>query len=350
MVLLPGLSPIKYSFEPIQCCPLSLGADMRRREFIALLGGSVAAWPFSARAQQTSMPLVGVLRFDRKEIGNEIFVKPFLRYMKAIGWEEGRNIRFVFASTEGHNERAPAIAGELVAQNAAVIVTFGDPGIRAAQRATNTVPIVGMTDDMVGSGLAASLARPGGNTTGVSILASELNAKRLEILRDFAPKVQRIAVLADASTISTQAQLESVARELGVQLIRFEGQSPDEITRALDAVAAAQVGAVNVLASPLLAGARAAIIKRMRAARLPAIYQWPETVAEGGLLGYGPSIQLCYRQIVSLVDKVLHGAKPADLAIEQPSRIGLAINLKAASELGMPVPPAILVRADEVIE
>ncbi|MFZ2145235.1 MAG: ABC transporter substrate-binding protein [Xanthobacteraceae bacterium] len=323
---------------------------MRRREFIALLGGSVAAWPFSARAQQTSMPLVGVLRFDRKEIGNEIFVKPFLRYMKAIGWEEGRNIRFVFASTEGHNERAPAIAGELVAQNAAVIVTFGDPGIRAAQRATNTVPIVGMTDDMVGSGLAASLARPGGNTTGVSILASELNAKRLEILRDFAPKVQRIAVLADASTISTQAELESVARELGVQLIRFEGQSPDEITRALDAVAAAQVGAVNVLASPLLAGARAAIIKRVRDARLPAIYQWPETVAEGGLLGYGPSIQLCYRQIVSLVDKVLHGAKPADLAIEQPSRIGLAINLKAASELGMPVPPAILVRADEVIE
>jgi putative ABC transport system substrate-binding protein len=231
-----------------------------------------------------------------------------------------------------------------------VIVTFGDPCIRAAQRATDTIPIVGMADDMVGSGLAANLARPGGNTTGVSILASELDTKRLEVLREFAPNVQRIAVLADTSTISTRAQLESVARELGVQLVRFEAQRPDEIARALDAIASAQVGAVNVLASPLLYAARGVIIERMRAARLPAIYQWQETAAEGGLLGYGPRIQLCYRQVVSLIDKVLRGAKPADLAIEQPSKIGLSVNLKTASELGIPIPPAILVRADEVIE
>jgi putative tryptophan/tyrosine transport system substrate-binding protein len=158
------------------------------------------------------------------------------------------------------------------------------------------------------------------------------------------------AVLADTSTISTRAQLESAARELGVQLVRFEGQNPDEIARALDAITSAQVGAVNVLASPLLYAAHAIIIERMRAARLPAIYQWQETAAEGGLLAYGPKIQLCYRQVVSLIDKILRGAKPADLPVEQPSKIGLSVNLKTASELGTPIPPAILVRADEVIE
>jgi putative ABC transport system substrate-binding protein len=296
------------------------------------------------------MPLVGVLRFDRKEIANEIFTKPFLRYMKAIGWEEGRNIRFSFVWTEGHNERAAELAADLVAQNADVIVAMGNPGIRAAQRATNAIPIVGMTDDFVGSGLAASLARPGGNTTGVSILAPQMDAKRLEILCEFAPNARRIAALADVSTISTHVQLESVARKRGVQLVRFEARSPDEIDRALDAVVAAQVGAVNVLASPLLYAARSVIIGRMRAARLPAIYQWPETTAEGGLLGYGPSIQLCYRQVVSLIDKVLHGAKPGDLPIEQPPKIMLSVNLRTASDLGITVPPAILVRADEVIE
>jgi putative ABC transport system substrate-binding protein len=321
-----------------------------RREFITLLGGAAAAWPLEARAQQTSMPLVGVLRFDRREIASEIFTKPFLRYMKAIGWEEGRNIRFLFASTEGDNERAPGLAGELVAKNANVIVTFGDPGVRAAQRATNTIPIVGMTDDMVGSGLAASLARPGGNTTGVSILASELDAKRLEVLHEFVPNVQRIAVVADSSTISTRVQLESVARELGVQLVRFEGHNRDEIARVLDAIEAAQVGAVNVLASPLLTAARGVIITRMRAARLPTIYQWPETAGEGGLLGYGPRIQLCYRQLVSLIDKVLHGAKPADLPIEQPTKFDLTINLVTAQALGLTIPPMLLARADEVIE
>jgi putative ABC transport system substrate-binding protein len=207
-----------------------------------------------------------------------------------------------------------------------------------------------MTDDMVGSGLAASLARPGGNTTGVSILASELDAKRLEVLHEFAPHLQRIAVLADPSTISTRAQLESAGQKLRAQLSYFEAQSPDQIARALDAIAAAKVGAVNVLASPLLYASRRLIIERMRSARLPAIYQWQESAREGGLLAYGPSIQLCYRQVVNLVDKVLRGAKPADLPIEQPSKIGLAVNLKTATELGMPIPPAMLVRADEVIE
>jgi putative tryptophan/tyrosine transport system substrate-binding protein len=179
---------------------------MNRREFITLLGSAAAAWPLAAQAQQGRVPVVGVLRPNRKDV-LETFAEPFRRYMKAIGWEEGRNIRFLFVWTEAHSERAPTLAGELVAQNVDLIVTFGDPAIRAAQHATKTIPIVGMTDDMVGSGLAASLARPGGNTTGVSILASELDVKRLEVLHEFVPHARRIAVLGDPTTISTRAQL-----------------------------------------------------------------------------------------------------------------------------------------------
>jgi putative ABC transport system substrate-binding protein len=207
-----------------------------------------------------------------------------------------------------------------------------------------------MTDDMIGSALAASMARPGGNTTGVSILASELDVKRLEILREFVPQARRIAVLADPTTISTWAQLMSAARELGVELVRFEAQSPEEIGRALDAIARTQIEAVNVLASPLLQGARFQIIDRVRDRRLPTIYQWPETAEEGGLLAYGPRILLCYRHVVSLVDKILRGAKPADLPIEQPTKFELVVNLKTASALGMTISPTLLLRADEVIE
>src|SRR5262245_63955307 len=172
----------------------------KRREFIALVGGA-AAWPLAARAQQGRLPVVGVLRPNPKD--TDQFAQPFRRYMRAIGWEDGRNVRFLFVWAEGHNERAPALAEELVAQNVDLIITFGDPAIRAAQRATQAIPIVGMSDDMVGSGLAASMARPGGNTTGVSILAPELDVKRLEILHEFVPQARRIAVLADPSTIST---------------------------------------------------------------------------------------------------------------------------------------------------
>src|SRR5262245_10394839 len=235
---------------------------MRRREFIALIAGA-SAWPLAARAQQGRLPVVGVLRPNRKDL-LETFAEPFRRYMKAIGWEEGRNIRFVFVWTEGLSERSPALAGELVAQNVDLIVTFGDPATRAAQRATAAIPIVAMTDDMVGSGLAASLARPGGNTTGVSILASELDVKRLEVLHEFVPQARRIAVLADTTTISTRPQLASAARDLDLELIWFEAGSPEELSRALDALTAARIEAVNVLASPLLNLWRFQIIDRMR--------------------------------------------------------------------------------------
>jgi putative ABC transport system substrate-binding protein len=322
---------------------------MRRREFITLLGSAAVAWPLAARAQQGRLPAIGVLRPNRKDV-LETFAEPFGRYMKAIGWEEGRNIRFRFVWTESRNELATALAGELVALNVDLIIAFGDQAIRAAQRATGTIPIVGMADDMVGSGLAASMARPGGNTTGVSILASELDVKRLEVLHEFVPQARRIAVLSDSTTISTRAQLTRGARDLDVELVWFEAGNPEELTRALDALAAAGVDAVNVLASPLLNVSRLLIIERMRSIRLPAIYQWPESAEDGGLLAYGPRNLLCYRHVVTLVDKVLHGAKAADLPIEQPSKFELAVNLKTASALGMTISPTLLLRADEVIE
>jgi putative tryptophan/tyrosine transport system substrate-binding protein len=322
---------------------------LNRRDFLTVLGGGAVGWSLAARAQQGRVPIVGVLRPNRKDV-LETFAEPFRRYMKAIGWEEGRNVRFLFVWTEGLSERAPELADELVAQNVDLIVTFGDPATRAAQRATSVIPIVAMTDDMVGSGLAASLARPGSNTTGVSILASELNAKRLEVLHEFVPQARRIAVLADRTTISTDAQLASAARTLDLELAWFKAGSPKELSRALDALTAAKLEAVNVLASPLLNLWRSQIIDRMRDVRLPAVYQWPESAEDGGLLAYGPRNLLCYRHVVSLVDKVLRGAKPTDLPIEQPSKFELAVNLKTASDIGLTVPPTLLLRADEVIE
>ena len=317
---------------------------MKRRAFITLLGAAATAWPLGARAQQGRLPVVGVLRPVPKDVDQ--FAEPFRRYMRAIGWEDGRNVRFLFVWAEGRNERAPALAEQLIAQNVDVIVAFADPAIRAVQRATQTIPIVGM----VGSGLAASMARPGGNTTGVSILSPELDVKRLEILHEFAPQARRIAVLADPSVNPNQAQLASAARELGVQLVVFEVQNPADIGGPLDAIAAARVEAVIVLASPQLNAARHVIIDRTRIARLPTIYQFPETAAEGGLLSYGPRVLLVYRHVVTLVDKILRGAKPADLPIEQPTKFELAVNLKTAIAIGITIPPTLLLRADEVIE
>ena len=334
--------------RPLSPLTMLLSRHTRRRDFITLIGGAAAAWPIMERAQQGRLPVVGVLRPTPKD--TDQFAEPFRRYMRAIGWEDGRTVRFMFVWAEGRNERAPALAEELVAQNVDLIVTFGDPAIRATQRATQAIPIVGMTDDMVGSGLAASMARPGGNTTGVSILAPELDVKRLEILHEFVPQARRIAVLADPSTISTRTQLANAARDLGVELLVFEVQNPAQIGGPLDAIATARVEAVNVLASPQLNAARHVIIERTRNARLPAIYQFPETAEEGGLLSYGPRVLLCFRHVVSLVDKVLRGTKPADLPIEQPSKFELVVNLKTAIAIGMTIPPTLLLRADQVIE
>jgi putative ABC transport system substrate-binding protein len=207
-----------------------------------------------------------------------------------------------------------------------------------------------MTDDMVGSGLAATLARPGGNTTGLSILASELDVKRLELLHEAVPRAPRIGVLTDTSTVPMGARLEQAARRLAIELAFVSFASSDEALRAADQVATREVGAVIVLATPLIGSVRQMIIDRLNRAALPAIYQWPHYARAGGFLGYGPKLATCYRQVTGLADKILKGAKAADLPIEQPTKFELVINLKAAKALGLTVPPALLARADEVIE
>jgi len=236
-------------------------------------------------------------------------------------------------------------------QRVDLIIAFGNPAINALEHATTIIPVVAMADDMIATGLASNLRRMrASNMTGVSILATELDVKRLELLHDFVPQAQRIGVLVDPSVSPKRSELETAARLLGVELAVSQLRSRDEIGRALDGLVGAKVEAMNVLASPLLYSSRDVIIPRMRQERLPAIYQWPEAAAEDGFLAYGPRLLLAYRHVASLVDKILRGARPADLPIEQPARFELVINLKAAQELGLSLSAPLLLRADEVIE
>src|SRR5829696_3426751 len=327
---------------------------MRRREFIVGIGWTTVTLAPVARAQGGGpMPVIAVLRGGRKDrefhrSASLMSVLPAA--LKAMGWEEGQKVRVVHRWAEDEGERLPTLARELVAERPDVLVTTGDPATKALQAATSTLPIITMSDDVIGGGLAASMARPGGNTTGVSILATELDGKRLEILHECVPQRRRIGVLVDATTSSSAKALDSTAHELGLELLRYFVRNPREIRHVLDEIAAAGLGAVNVLASPMFQQARAEIVASLNAARLPAIYQWPDTATEGGLLGYGPRLTLCYRQVASLVSKVLSGAKPPDLPVEQPTKFELVINLKTAKALNLPIPPTLLARADEVIE
>jgi putative tryptophan/tyrosine transport system substrate-binding protein len=325
---------------------------MRRREFIAGAFGSLAAieLPSVAAAQSGRRPVVGVLRTNPKDI-KETFAVPFRKYMRALGWEEGVNIDFQFRWADGQNDRLAPLASELVAEKVDVLIVFGDPAVYAVQRATNVIPTVAMADDLVGSGFAVSLRRMrADNMTGVSILASDLDVKRLELLREFVPRARRIGIIVDPTTISTRNLLEVAARNLKVDLTFVEVRHRNDMAGAVDELAAAKIEAINILASPILNLARDVSIERLRHVRVPAIHQWPETAEEGGFLAYGPRNLLCYRHVVGLADKILRGAKPSDLPIEQPAKFELVLNLKAASELGLIIPVPLLLRADEVIE
>ena len=318
---------------------------MRRRGFITLLGGAVLA-PWVAAAQQGCCRLVGVLMPNPK-----VFETLRLEAnLGKLGWQAGRDVRFVFRSSEGSNRALPELAADLAAQRVDVIIAAGNPAVIAAQHATQVISIVGICDDMVGSGLVASMARPGGNTTGMSILASELDVKRLQLLHEVVPEVSRIGVLADPTTISTRPQLETAARALGVGLVTILADSRDSIGHALDEVIGSGVGGVNTLASPILDDERGQIIERLNRARLPAIYQWPEHAEAGGLAGYGPRLAGVIRSTMQIVDKLLRGGRPADIPVEQPTKFELAVNLNTAKAIGLTLPQSFLARADEVIE
>jgi putative ABC transport system substrate-binding protein len=290
------------------------------------------------------------LRVNSKNFG-ETFAEPFRRYMKALGWDEGRNIHYRFAWADGQSDRLPGLAQQLVDEKVDLLITFGKPAADAVERASSTIPTVSMADDMIASGMASDLRRMRfNNMTGVSILSAELDVKRLELLHEFVPRAKRVGILVDPSVAPRVSDLKDAARTMGVEPDFFDARNRSEIAGALEAMVGAGVEVVSVLASPALYTARDLMFPKFEQARLPAIYQWPEAAEEGGFLAYGPRQLLAFRHVASLADKLLRGARPTELPIEQPSRFELVLNLKAANGLGLTFSPQLLLRADEVIE
>jgi putative ABC transport system substrate-binding protein len=323
---------------------------MKRREFIAGLGSSIAICPLAARGQQSAIPVFGILLVFSREPG-KTFTEPLRAYMHALGYVEGRNITFDVRYADGKADRLPTLAAELVAQQPAVIATFGDATALAAKAATSTIPIVSMSEDLVRAKIVADMRRPEGNTTGVSIMGTELDAKRLEILAELLPGRSTVLLLADPTTHrESRPALDATAAALGLTLREAIVGTPAQIERSLREAKDGGVAGVNVLSSALLFALRGRIISLAAELGLPAMYQWPETAEEGGLIAYGPSLRGAFRQVTTLVDKILRGAKPADIPVEQPTRFSLVINLKAASNLGVTVPSLTLLRADRAIE
>jgi len=324
---------------------------MRRREFVTLLGGAAAAWPLAASAQEAGRTyrLGGVSTSPRNSPPNVAMLDELQRK----GFIVGQNLTVEWRSYGARIDLIPEFVAELVKSKVDVIYASGDAGIRAAQQATATIPILGITQDMVGHGLVNSLARPGGNTTGVSVLGTELDGKRQEILIEAVPGLHRMAVLADSkATRSPQLRvLQDAARARGVELSVHQVATGEEITAAIEAAKASGAAALNVLSSPLLYGNRQLIMDRVAALRLPAIYAWAEVAEEGGFLTYGPRLLQIFRELMAQqLVKLLDGVKPADIPVEQPTKFELVINLKTANALGITVPATLVARADKVIE
>jgi len=320
----------------------------RRKLVIALGAGTLA--PVSAAAQTGKRrPVIGVVRVNPRDT-NETFIEPFRRDMAALGWIEHDNVEFMFSWAGGRNAALAPLIADMVARKVDLIVTFGPVGARAALQATTAIPIVAMTDDLAGGGLVKSMARPGGNLTGVSILATELDAKRLEILREAAPSVRRVGVLYDPELVRSMSSIKAAAPKLGIEIAFASGKTEAEIAEAIRTLIREKVGAVNVLASANLNAFRAYQIAEFARARLPSIYEWPETAEQGGLLGYGPRNTAVYRQVAGLIDKILRGAKPVDLPVEQPTKFELVVNLKTAKAIGLTIPQTVMLRADKVIQ
>lgn len=324
---------------------------MRRREFCALLSGAIISRPFVAVAQEAGRTyrLAVLLPFPRDAPAT----LAFLENLRQRGFIEGKNLTIDFRDFGLHIDRISQYAAELAKGQPDVIYVGGGGAIRAMQQATTTVPIVGVTDDMVGEGLVSSLSRPNGNTTGVSILATELDGKRQEILIEAVPGLRRMAALADLNNGNADAKLHTLqeaARAHGVELSIYRVARGEEIAAAIDMAQASGAKAVNVLASPMLYVHRQFIMERVATLRLPAIYQWPDMADEGGFVAYGPRLTLIPELSARLTLRLFDGVKVADLPVEQPTKFELVINLKTARALGVSVPATLLVRADKVIE
>jgi len=326
---------------------------MQRREFITLLGGAAAALPLPARAQQpVKVPTIGYLGGGAPRT-QRTWVDAFVLRLRELGWIEGRTVAIVYRWGEGSADRFTEFSAEFVRLKVDVILAGGTEPALAAKQVTSIIPIVfSVAGDPVGSGMVASLARPGGNLTGLSNLASDLAAKRLEILRDFFPDFSRLAILANAAYSGGAleiGQIRAAAHTLGIEIIPLDIRRTEDIAPALESLKGrAQV--LYVVGDPLANFNRMRINTFALAARLPTMYVQREYLEAGGLMSYGPNYPDLSRRAADYVDKILRGAKPADLPVEQPSKFDLVFNLITARALGLAISPTLLARADEVIE
>lgn len=326
---------------------------MKRRAFIALLGGATIAWPSALRAQQArKVPRIGYLSPGTELSPRE---RAFLQGLRELGYVDGKNILIEYRFAGGDFKRLPALALELVRLNVDVIVARVTQASLAAKEATTTIPIIMLgVSDPVSCGLVASLARSGNNITGTSSQIAEVQDKSLELLRDVVPRLSRVAVLWNPGNAIFQAQMlqatKQAAGALSLELQEFGARNLIELGKALDAIRKSSVGALFVLGDPTLAAHKAQIIDFAAQSGLPALYALEDHAEAGGLMTYGPDMVAQFRRGADYVDKILNGANPTDLPIEQPTRFRFAINLKTAKTLGLQIPPEILVLADKVIE
>jgi putative ABC transport system substrate-binding protein len=325
-----------------------------RRDFITLLGGAAAAWPLAARAQQPGMPVVGFLRSTSANASIDL-VAALRRGLAEAGYTEGQNIAIEYRWAEGHNDRLPALAADLVRRQCALIVAGGDAAAHAAKTATTTVPIVFATgEDPVKVGLVSRLNRPGGNITGISFYNSaDLESKQLELLREVVPKAAVIGVLVNPTMAAVQSQeseAQVAARALGLQLFVVNAGSERDFDTAFTTLVEQRVEALLIVGNALFTGQRYRLVAVAARYALPTIYPLREFVAAGGLMSYGGSLTDAYRKVGVYAGRILKGEKPADLPVVLPTKFELVINLQTAKGLGIEIPPMLLARADEVIE
>ena len=323
-----------------------------RRELLAALGGA-AAWPLAARAQQAGkLPTIGFLGPNTRSAASE-WVVALVQRLRELGWMEGRTITIEYRWAEGREERFPEIAAELVRLKVELIVTSGTPAVMASKKATSLIPIVFATaGDPVGSGLVASLARPGGNITGLATLANELAGKRLELLREVVPGLRRLAIMGNVGnpfTVLELGDVQAAARTLGLEVVMLEIRRAQDLAPAFHALKS-RADALYVCTDALANTNRIRINIAAVGERLPTMHGSRDYVEAGGLMSYGPNFPDLFRRAGDLVDKILRGAKPADLPVEQPTKFDLVVNLTTAKALGIDVPTSLLATADEVIE
>ena len=330
------------------------GKNMKRKITVLTLSALLLALCLSAEAQQpTKVPRIGYLGTNPRST-NPARIDAFRQGLRELGYTEGKNIIIEWRFAEANPDRLRTFAAELVRLPVEIIVTAGPVSTRSAKQATAAIPIVmAFDEDPVGSGFAASLARPGGNITGLSALSPEISGKQLELLREIVPKLSHVAVLGNATQPGSPQALREIniaADAFRVQLQYLEIQAPKDIETAFQAASKERADAVLVLSTAILFSQRRQVADLAVKSRLSAIYNRPEYVEDGGLVSYGPSMTDLFRRAATYVDKILKGAKPADLPVEQPTKFELVINLKTAKALGLTIPQSVLGRADQVIE